>query len=193
MALPPSAEVIVAMLAVLKAGAAYLPIDLSYPAGRVGFMLADARPSCLITQRAASERLNVADVPMLLIDDAATSGLLASVCAAPVADEDRVVPAAAGQMAYVMYTSGSTGTPKAVIIEHRALGDYLTWSKRTYPSLVGASLWHSSVSFDQTITSLWSTLVCGGQVLVGALVGGGHAASPALRLPQGDAEPPVPA
>ena len=212
-AMPPSAGVIVALVGVLKAGAAYLPVDVAYPPGRVAFMLADARPTALITDEASALRLGLdagnpdagdlnAGGPApgdpgiagaVLLGSGGESAETARFPAFPLRDGERTAPLAAARMAYVMYTSGSTGTPKAVIIEHRALADYLDWSGSHYPSLAGTSLWHSSVSFDQTITSLWSTLAVGGQVLVGKLTGGGHAAGPGLHVPEVHGQPPDPA
>ncbi len=178
-ALPRSAEVVVALLGVLKTGAAYLPIDLSYPSRRIAFILADARPSCLIATLSTAERLGGATgaAGSLLTGDGGLAAATAAYPDTPLRDSERAVPMAPAQMAYVMYTSGSTGTPKAAVIEHRALGDYLDWALRTYPSLVGTSLWHASVSFDQTVTSLWGALCAGGQVLVSALADDGSPAA----------------
>ncbi|WP_248958370.1 non-ribosomal peptide synthetase, partial [Sphaerisporangium perillae] len=163
-ALPRSADLVVALLAVLKTGAAYLPIDLDYPRDRVAFMLRDARPVCVLTDGAAAAGLpqEGAGGRFLMEElgqDAAEPGEWPS---EPVRLPD-------AHPAYVIYTSGSTGTPKGVVIEHRALTDYLLWSLRNYPSLSGESLWHSSVSFDMTVTSLWAPLVAGGCVRVSAL------------------------
>ncbi|MEV0230716.1 non-ribosomal peptide synthase/polyketide synthase [Nonomuraea sp. NPDC050786] len=158
-ALPRSAELVVALLAVLKAGAAYLPIDLDYPGERIALMLSGARPVCLLTDAATSAALPETGVRRMLLDAGEDGGTAAEL-------PDRIHGA---HPAYVLYTSGSTGTPKGVVVEHRALTDYLLWSLRTYPGLRGESLWHSSVSFDMTVTSLWAALAAGGCVRVAAL------------------------
>ncbi|WP_344315698.1 AMP-binding protein, partial [Streptomyces rhizosphaericus] len=71
--------------------------------------------------------------------------------------------------AYVIFTSGSTGRPKGVVVEHRSLGAYLARAREVYPQAAGVSLVHSSVSFDLTVTALWSPLVSGGRVVLGEL------------------------
>ncbi|WP_217212442.1 non-ribosomal peptide synthetase [Streptomyces sp. AC550_RSS872] len=119
--LPRSPEMVVALLAVLKAGAAYLPIDAAYPQDRIAYMLADARPALALTMTAESAGLGSSDVPRLLLDDA---GIRAAVAARPVralTDADRTRPLTVRDPAYVIYTSGSTGRPKGVVVEHRTV------------------------------------------------------------------------
>ncbi|MFI6708294.1 amino acid adenylation domain-containing protein [Nonomuraea sp. NPDC050478] len=108
LALPRSAELIAAILGVLKAGAAYLPLDVSHPAERVASTLRDARPGLLLTCRAA-------DVPYerrLLVEELGGGP-----------DHDPGTPLTPETAAYVVYTSGSTGTPKGVVLEHRGLAN----------------------------------------------------------------------
>ncbi|MFF0749911.1 amino acid adenylation domain-containing protein [Streptomyces sp. NPDC004267] len=165
--LPRSVDQVVALLAVAKTGAAYLPLDVEYPADRIAFMLADARPVCLLTTSAADR--SAQDGTAVHLDDPAVAAALAALPAGDLTDDERVAPLRAAHPAYVIYTSGSTGTPKAVVIEHHALADYLGWASRTYPGVRGTSLWHSSVSFDMTVTSLFAPLTTGGRVWAGAL------------------------
>ncbi|MFC7386600.1 non-ribosomal peptide synthetase [Sphaerisporangium rhizosphaerae] len=160
-ALPRSADLVVALLAVLKTGAAYLPIDVEYPRDRVAFMLREARPVCVLTGGAAAAAVPD-EGPRVLVEELAEDD-----GEQPWPGEPLLAPA--GHPAYVIYTSGSTGRPKGVVIGHGALSDYLLWSLRAYPSLAGESLWHSSVSFDMTVTSLWAPLVAGGCVRVSPL------------------------
>ncbi|WP_187281041.1 non-ribosomal peptide synthetase [Nonomuraea sp. C10] len=108
LALPRSAELIAAILGVLKAGAAYLPLDVSHPAERVASTLRDARPGLLLTCRAA-------DVPYerrLLVEELGGGP-----------DHDPGTPLTPETAAYVVHTSGSTGTPKGVVLEHRGLAN----------------------------------------------------------------------
>ncbi|MGW1894582.1 amino acid adenylation domain-containing protein, partial [Streptomyces sp. NPDC002004] len=166
---PRSVDLVVSLLAVAKTGAAYLPLDTEYPAERVAFMLSDAEPACLISTSDAGHPAADFAGRTVLLDDATVQERIARAAVSDPRDADRLAPLHTACPAYVIYTSGSTGTPKAVVIEHRALADYLTWSQRTYPSVRGTSLWHSSVSFDMTVTSLFAPLVSGGRVLVSAL------------------------
>ncbi|AHH95957.1 non-ribosomal peptide synthetase [Kutzneria albida] len=167
-AIPASAELVVALLAVLKAGGAYVPIDPAYPLGRIEFMLADARPVVVLSTMDVVDALPGGVVPVLVLD---SENELAGY-----RDDDPVVGTRAvpGNPAYVMYTSGSTGTPKGVTIEHRALCHYLAWAQDRYPGLAGASLVHSSVAFDLTVTGLFGPLIIGGLVQLTSLAMAGH-------------------
>jgi amino acid adenylation domain-containing protein/non-ribosomal peptide synthase protein (TIGR01720 family) len=135
LAVPPSAGLAVAVLAVLKAGAAYLPVDPGYPAARIRFMLADAQPTLLLATAEAGGRLPTDDgsVPRLVLDDPAVAATSADFPAAGPADEDRLAPLRPQHPAYVIYTSGSTGTPKGVIGIHAALVNRLVCFAATYP------------------------------------------------------------
>ena len=114
-ALPRSADLVVAVLAVLKAGAAYLPLDPDYPAPRLAAMVEDARPSLLITVTAADPDAG-ADVPRLLLDAPEIAEELALL-----PDTDPVPGPLPGHPAYVIHTSGSTGRPKGVVTRHASV------------------------------------------------------------------------
>ena len=120
LALPRSAELIVGLLAILKSGAAYLPLDPEYPVDRLAFMLADAKPACLITSSAIAPHLPEATA-QLVLDDPDTAGVLARQPDTNPRDQDRTAPLSPRSPAYVIYTSGSTGRPKAVVVSHRGL------------------------------------------------------------------------
>ncbi|MBC6447458.1 amino acid adenylation domain-containing protein [Actinokineospora xionganensis] len=165
LALPRSVDLVVAMLAVLKSGAAYVPLDPDHPAERIRHVLDDSAPALLISTGAVSGRLPHADVPVLLLENA---DLAAHPVTTPT-DADRTAPLRPGHPAYVIYTSGSTGRPKGVVVEHRSVADYLGWTAAAYPSAAGAALLHSPVSFDLTVTALYTPLVAGGCVHVAAL------------------------
>ncbi|MCD7440504.1 non-ribosomal peptide synthase/polyketide synthase [Streptomyces lincolnensis] len=164
LALPRDHDTVVALLAVLKTGAAYVPVDPDHPADRIAFVLADTEPALLLTTRALSAGIPDCAAPRLLLDDPAlTADLATRPDTAP-----RVTPLPA-HPAYVIYTSGSTGRPKGVVIEHRSLGAYLQWARHAYPEMTGTSLLHSPISFDLTVTALYTTLVSGGLVHVADL------------------------
>ena len=115
------AGMVVAMLAVWKAGGAYLPLDPGYPAGRLAFMLADSHASVLAGTAAIVDELPAGRIRVITLDDPLT---VAAVAAAP-AGPPPVPAVVAGQLAYVMYTSGSTGTPKGVQVTHGGLVNYV--------------------------------------------------------------------
>ena len=115
-ALPRSAEMVVSLLAVTKAGAAWLPLDPGYPAERLRLMVADARPACVITRRGlvaelAAERLELDAL------DSPTAGMPET----DPTDAERRAPLDPRHPAYVIYTSGSTGTPKGVVVPHHGI------------------------------------------------------------------------
>ncbi|MGW3465811.1 non-ribosomal peptide synthetase, partial [Streptomyces olivaceoviridis] len=175
-----SVDLIVSLLAVLKSGAAYLPLDTDYPAERLAYMLDDARPTVLLTSvsplRAAREhdpRFAVdAGVDVVLVDDASTAAESAGLSDDDLRDDRRTSALVPSHPAYVIYTSGSTGRPKGVVVSHSAVHHYLTWATDTYPGLAGRTLLHSSVAFDLTVTALFGTLVSGGTLHIGDVYDG---------------------
>jgi amino acid adenylation domain-containing protein len=162
-ALPKSVDLVVAMLAVLKAGAAYLAVDLSYPAERIAFMIEDADPLLVLTNTEVRSRLPEGGNHFVL-DDPNTLASLELLPGHEVTDEDRTHPLHPHNPAFVIYTSGSTGRPKGVVVEHYSLNHYLAWSRHVYPGVAGRALVHSSVSFDLTVTGLYAPLTAGGTV-----------------------------
>ena len=113
-----SPQMVVALLAVLKAGAAYVPLDPDYPAERLAFMLADASPKAVVTTTALAGGGLFADgaTPLVLLDDAAGADALAAAPDTDPTDAERLAPLTPQNPAYVIYTSGSTGTPKGVVM-----------------------------------------------------------------------------
>ncbi|NEA50385.1 amino acid adenylation domain-containing protein, partial [Streptomyces sp. SID10815] len=164
LALSRSADLVVSILAVLKAGAAYLPIDTDYPADRIAFMVEDAALACVITTPAVS--VPELPAPRIVLGDPRTEGELAERSAQDLTDADRTCPLSPDHPAYVIYTSGSTGRPKGVVITHRSAVGYLSWAAETYEGLRGVAGLHSSVAFDLTVTSLLGPLLVGGCVRV---------------------------
>ncbi|WP_159001549.1 amino acid adenylation domain-containing protein, partial [Streptomyces sp. SBT349] len=162
-AVPRSADMVVALLAILKAGAAYLPIDIDYPRERIAFLLEDAAPACVITTTGAAPALPQ-DALLLTLDNPGVQDILAGCAGTDAADGERTSPLSLAHPAYVIYTSGSTGRPKGVSVTHHSLTNYLCWSSNSYPAAQGTTLVHSPVSFDLTVTALYTTLVVGGRV-----------------------------
>jgi amino acid adenylation domain-containing protein len=121
-ALPRSVRTMVALLAVLKSGAAYLPIDLAYPGDRVAYMLDDASPALVITESAVALPEGLATVEL---DSPGLRTGLAAVSAANLSNAERLRPLSDRHPAYIIYTSGSTGRPKGVVVEHRSLANLL--------------------------------------------------------------------
>ncbi|WP_338020557.1 non-ribosomal peptide synthase/polyketide synthase [Amycolatopsis sp. CB00013] len=117
LALPRSADVLLAILAVHKAGAAYLPLDPDYPAERLAAMLADARPKVILTEPELLESLPRTEIETLALCALVTEDRQAH----DLTDRDRVRPLGPEHPAYVIYTSGSTGTPKGVVVPHRGV------------------------------------------------------------------------
>ncbi|GAB7036515.1 MULTISPECIES: non-ribosomal peptide synthetase [Catenuloplanes] len=163
LACPPSIDLVVAQLAVLQAGAAYLPLDTGYPADRIALMLADARPALLITT--ASTRETLAPVrdwtgPLLHVDRPAADGGT-RVDAAPARRPRPENPA------YVIFTSGSTGRPKGVLGTHGGLAARLHWGRSALPLGPGDTVVaKSSPSFIDGTTELLGALVAGATVVV---------------------------
>ncbi|GAA2341987.1 amino acid adenylation domain-containing protein [Streptomyces kunmingensis] len=160
---PRSAELIVALLAVLKAGAAYLPLDPDYPEQRLTYMLQDARPVCAVTDRA--DRLPAdAGTPLVPLDDLDVSSYAT-------AEPARALTPA--HPAYVIYTSGSTGRPKGVVVPHSAIDNRLRWMQHAYP--IGPDdrvLQKTPSSFDVSVWEFFWPLRQGATLVVAEP--GGH-------------------
>ncbi|MFI6069955.1 non-ribosomal peptide synthase/polyketide synthase [Actinoplanes sp. NPDC051343] len=164
--LPRSAELVVAVLGVLKAGGAYLPIDATYPAERIAFMLDDAAPVCVLTTRDL-----VGGLPdrsgVVVLDDPTTVGEIAAQPVTALTDADRVSVLLPAHPAYVTYTSGSTGKPKGVVVSHANVVNLVSWAVDTF-GLEGLArvVWSTSLSFDVSVFEFFSPLACGGRMLV---------------------------
>ncbi len=159
-----SIGLVASALGVLKAGAAYTPIDPKLPTERIGYMLDDSDAAATLIQTGLESALpqRLRDSAIFINHDATDlPDAVDTVYSSP-------LPIAPPQdLAYVIYTSGSSGFPKGVMVEHRNLVNYLSWAKRAY---VGdsrpAMALYTSVSFDLTVTSLLLPLISGGQVVV---------------------------
>ncbi len=152
-----SVEMVVGLLGILKAGGAYVPLDPAYPKERLAFMLADSNASVLLTEERWLERFPKHRAQVVCLD----RDWLTIAARSPDKPPSHVCP---DNLAYVIYTSGSTGKPKGTLIDHRGVVNYLIWCERAYPIAVGqGSPVHSSISFDLTVTSLFTPLLVGRQ------------------------------
>ncbi|MDQ3761149.1 MAG: amino acid adenylation domain-containing protein [Actinomycetota bacterium] len=169
LALPRSPELVVAILAVLKAGAAYLPLDPDHPTDHLAFMLHDAKAACLITVSTMSDQLpEVGELTRLVLDDTSTTEELATLPHHDVSDGDRALPLLLDHPVYVVYTSGSTTQPQdGVVIPHRATVNYLQWMQKTVPLSACDTVLHStSFSLDASIWELFAPLIAGARLLL---------------------------
>ncbi|MDX2705104.1 non-ribosomal peptide synthase/polyketide synthase [Streptomyces sp. PA03-6a] len=161
LALPRSTDLIVALLAVLKTGAAYLPIDPDHPADRIAHLLTDARPALLVTTEAVDPE---GDVPRLVLDDPHTARVLDGLPAGDLDEAERQGLLLPAHPAYVIYTSGSTGRPKGVAVTHQGVVNYIARTWDAYPDLSGSTLLHASIAFDLGVTALYGALTSGGRL-----------------------------
>ncbi|MBY8883145.1 non-ribosomal peptide synthetase, partial [Actinacidiphila acidipaludis] len=132
LAVPRSAELIVALLAVLKTGAAYVPVDPDYPAERIGYILGQSRPALLLTTAATAAVLDGHGVDTLVLDTPDGVAAQAAHTDGDVTDAERRTPLSAAHPAYVIYTSGSTGRPKGVAVPHEGIVNRLAWMQAQY-------------------------------------------------------------
>ncbi|WP_217212980.1 non-ribosomal peptide synthetase [Streptomyces sp. AC550_RSS872] len=162
-ALPRSPELVVALLAVMKAGAAYLPLDADHPQDRIAYMLSDAGARTVVTVRElAGELPEAAGVAQVLLDDRATADECAALDGA-----DLGLPIALDQAAYVIYTSGSTGRPKGVVVTHDGVGSLIaTATDRIGIDATSRVVQFASVGFDVTVWDLIMSLCVGGRIIV---------------------------
>ncbi|MFG3244731.1 amino acid adenylation domain-containing protein [Streptomyces sp. NPDC048157] len=126
-------DLVVGLLGVIKAGAAYLPIDPNYPADRIAYVIEDSGAVCVLTGESMRTRLHEFEVgsegrnavPVVLLDDPAVVDELAGFAGGTLADGERTAALLAEHPMWVIYTSGSTGRPKGVLVEHRAIVNFL--------------------------------------------------------------------
>ncbi|MFD6065628.1 amino acid adenylation domain-containing protein [Amycolatopsis lurida] len=147
-----SADLLVALLAVWKAGAAYVPVDASYPAPRVAFMVADSGASLMLCSAGTRDNVPEGTESIVVTDDAG---------------DVAVVPASPEDLAYVMYTSGSTGKPKGVAVPHSSVAELVGdpgWAMEPDDAV----LMHAPHSFDASLCEIWVPLVSGARVVIAA-------------------------
>ncbi|MFB6977276.1 amino acid adenylation domain-containing protein [Streptomyces scopuliridis] len=162
-ALPRTPRLVAALLAVGKAGAAYLPVDPAYPADRISFMLADSRPATLLTERPAADGLPGSGVSHVLLDDPGVQGELAALPDTVPATGRKASPANA---AYVIYTSGSTGVPKGVVVSHEGIASFGAIRERFGLDATSRMLQFASAGFDAAVWEVLAPLLVGGVLVM---------------------------
>ncbi|MCY8853708.1 non-ribosomal peptide synthetase DhbF [Bacillus inaquosorum] len=168
LALPRSLEMAVGLLAVLKAGAAYLPLDPDYPADRIAFMLEDAQPAFIMTNTKAAEHIPPAEnVPKIVLDDPKLSEKLNTYPAENPNNADRIQPLSPLNTAYVIYTSGSTGVPKGVMIPHQNVTRLFAATDHWF-HFSSDDIWtmFHSYAFDFSVWEIWGPLLHGGRLVI---------------------------
>ncbi|MCA1681978.1 MAG: amino acid adenylation domain-containing protein [Actinobacteria bacterium] len=168
LALPRSVEMVVAQLAVMKAGAAFLPVDPAYPAERITFMLRDASPALVLTRRdVAAVVSSVESIKVLVVDDSDTTFAVDRMSDRAPTNADRRSPLLLSHPAYVIYTSGSTGRPKGVVIPHAGLASFSAAEvDRFSVHPEDRVLEFSSPSFDASVLELCMSLPVGAALVV---------------------------
>ncbi len=153
-----SADTYVALLAVMKVNAAYVPLDGGFPTERVRFIAADAGLKAIVSMSSFRDKLAALRLPHLLIDLAKPAIDIES--CAPLAD-DEVAPAA-DQICYIIYTSGTTGNPKGVVIEHPSICNFVRVASEIYGFAPGDRVYQGmTIAFDFSVEEIWVPLMAG--------------------------------
>jgi amino acid adenylation domain-containing protein len=156
-----SVELVISVLGVLKAGAAYLPLDPTYPAERLAYMLSDASPRVVLTHENLRPTLPQTQAEVIALDT-----LLSGIT--PHADQDLTAAsgsASLGDLVYVIYTSGTTGRPKGTAMTHRSMVNLIEWHRETLSAHGGQRvLQFAALSFDVAFQEIFSTLCTGGSL-----------------------------
>ena len=154
-----SPELIISLLAIQKAGGTYIPLDPNYPQARLDYIVKDSQTSILLTQTKHEKTFENQHLTIIKLD-----------CELPHYSKgvwSNALTPTPQNLAYIIYTSGSTGKPKGTMITHQGLVNYLTWAIEKHPIAEGNGFpVHSSISFDATITSLYTALLVGQKIIL---------------------------
>ena len=158
-------EAYVALYALMKAGAAYVPLDSNHPADRVGYILADAGATLVVAHLRLADKLAGLATPTLTLDGA--RGDVAGFDDAPLSEVEKAGRSAA--LCYVLYTSGTTGNPKGVAIAHPSICNFVRVAAETYGFRAGDRIYQGmSIAFDFSIEEVWVPLVAGATLVPNA-------------------------
>ncbi|WP_141554390.1 non-ribosomal peptide synthetase, partial [Xenorhabdus kozodoii] len=160
-----SLDMIIGMLAILKAGAGYVPFDPEYPAERLAYQLADSAPKLLLTQKSLQTRLPPTAVPVWLLDDENHCNVVDQQPSHnPDASQSGLLP---HHLAYVIYTSGSTGQPKGVMLEHRNVVNFIHAQQQiSQPQPADRILQFATMAFDTSVSDIFPTLAAGATLVL---------------------------
>ena len=158
-----SPKLLIGLLGILKAGAAYVPLDPAFPKSRLELMIEDAEPAILVTESYFADDWADVNVPKLYLDSA--GDVVGEFAGQPTHNPTSQVNA--DHLAYVIYTSGSTGKPKGVELRHQSVVNFL-WSMRQKPGITGADrlLAVTTISFDIAVLELYLPLISGATVIL---------------------------
>ncbi|MDL4840524.1 amino acid adenylation domain-containing protein [Aquibacillus rhizosphaerae] len=168
LAMPRSLDMIIGLLGILKAGAAYVPLDPNYPTARIEYMKNDSQPVCTVTiSKHAEDVGNEKGEKLIILDDPKVGRELEGQKCSNPTDQERLRPLMPQDPAYVIYTSGSTGNPKGVIIPHqniiRLFGSTAHWFHFDHDDVW--TLFHS-YAFDFSVWEIWGALLYGGRLVL---------------------------
>ncbi len=161
--LPRTPDLAAALLAILKVGAAYVPLDPAYPAERIAFMLEDSQAGVLLTYHTLRHRLPPSTARLVCLDEEQDA-----LCLSDDADwKPLLCLSLSDHPSHVIYTSGSTGRPKGVVITHRGVASLIAWAHTVYtPEDLAVVLASTSVCFDLSVFEIFVTLSTGGTVVL---------------------------
>lgn len=149
-------DLIIVLLGILKAGAAYLPLDPKYPKDRIQYLVSDASPKIIVTERHLKESVNRLGTCTTLADILHVKHPLR---------QNKLPEVSPSHLAYVIYTSGSTGNPKGVAVEHRSVIQLLHWGRRIFTDEeLGGAVASTSISFDVSVFEIFVPLSWGGTI-----------------------------
>src|SRR6202035_2994022 len=171
-----SLELIIALLGIVKAGGAYLPLDPDYQRERLAFMLADAGARVLVTQSALTDRLCAPAAAVVVRLDGDGAAIAREPASAPAVALDPQQPA------YVIYTSGSTGTPKGVIVTHAGIPNLAAAQIERFAITQAARvLQFASLSFDAAVSEIATVLISGAALILASAGRDGDALAHVIR------------
>ncbi|AEH46247.1 amino acid adenylation domain protein [Parageobacillus thermoglucosidasius C56-YS93] len=168
LALPRSLEMVIGILAVLKAGGTYLPLDPDYPEERIAYMMEDAQPMYVITNKGMASKLPHAGVAgHLIIDESHVADMLETYAETNPDDSNRIEALSPYHTAYIIYTSGSTGRPKGVMIPHQNVVRLFQSTKHWF-QFTSDDVWtlFHSYAFDFSVWEIWGPFLYGGRLVI---------------------------